>query len=75
MEQLTASDTTLTNDMVGQLTLVWPNGEKLSVTQPNIVTGFFPAATLGLELISGRDAAQSLPVIGGKRMIRAHLRY
>ena len=57
VEQLTASDTTLTNDMVGQLTLVWPNGEKLSVTQPNIVTGFYPAATLGLELISGRDAS------------------
>lgn len=57
VQQLTASDTNLTNDMTGELRLVWPNGETLVGTQPTIATGFYPVATLGLELIAGRDAS------------------
>ena len=55
VESVTASNTDLTNDMEFNLQFTWPNGERLSEIQPNIVTSYYPVDTLGLTLLAGRD--------------------
>ncbi|MBL4942228.1 MAG: ABC transporter permease [Colwellia sp.] len=55
VEQVTASNTNLTDDMEFNLQFTWPNGEVLSGMQPTISTGYYPIKTLGLNLLSGRD--------------------
>jgi len=55
VENVTASNTDLTNDMNFDLNFTWPNGEQLTVMQPSVVTSYNPVATLGLTLLAGRD--------------------
>jgi putative ABC transport system permease protein len=55
VEQITASNTNLTDDMEFSLQFTWPNGEVLNVTQPTISTNYYPVETFGLELLAGRD--------------------
>ncbi|MCJ8296927.1 MAG: FtsX-like permease family protein, partial [Colwellia sp.] len=55
VEQVTASNTDLTNDMEYNLQFNWPNGEVLTGVQPTIATGYYAVETLGLELLAGRD--------------------
>lgn len=55
VENVTASNTDLTNDMNFNLNFSWPNGESLTVMQPSVVTSYNPVATLGLKLLAGRD--------------------
>jgi len=55
VESITASNTDLTNDMNFDLNFTWPNGTKLSVMQPSVVTSYNPVETFGLTLLAGRD--------------------
>jgi putative ABC transport system permease protein len=55
VDSVTASNTDLTNDMNFNLDFTWPNGNKLSVVQPSVVTSYDPVKTLGLTLLAGRD--------------------
>jgi len=55
VEQVTASNTDLTNDMNSNLQFTWPNGEKLTGVQPTVGTGYYAVEALGLELLAGRD--------------------
>jgi putative ABC transport system permease protein len=55
VEQVTASNTNLTDDMEFALQFVWPNGEVLNTTQPTVSTSYYPIETLGLTLLAGRD--------------------
>ena len=53
--QVTSIDTDLTNDMLDDMRMTWPNGEQIEGTQPLIRTGFHAVETLGLKLLAGRD--------------------
>ena len=55
VEKVTLSDTNYASSMMMTLSFTWPNGEKLTGMQPNIVTGFNAVETLGLTLLAGRD--------------------
>ncbi len=55
VEQVTASNTDLTNDMKANLQFTWPNGEKLDVMQPSVATSYYAVETLGFKLLAGRD--------------------
>jgi putative ABC transport system permease protein len=55
VEQVTASNTNVTEDMEFNLNFVWPNGEALEGMQPTISTGYYPIQTMGLTLLAGRD--------------------
>ena len=55
VENVTASNTDLTNDMNFDLNFTWPNGETLTVMQPSVVTSYNPVGTFGLKLLAGRD--------------------
>lgn len=55
VEQVTVSNTNLTDDMEFNLHFIWPNGEMLNTVQPTISTGYYPVETLGLKLLAGRD--------------------
>lgn len=55
VEQVTASNTDLTDDMESNLQFTWPNGEILSGMQPTVGTSYYPIETLGLTLVAGRD--------------------
>jgi len=55
VEQVTALNTDLTDDMESNLQFTWPNGEVLSGMQPTISTGYYAVETLGLNLLAGRD--------------------
>jgi putative ABC transport system permease protein len=55
VEQVTASNTDITDDMESDLKFIWPNGEVLNGMQPSISTGYYPVKTLGLHLLAGRD--------------------
>jgi len=55
VESVTASNTDLTNDMNFDLNFTWPNGTKLDVMQPSVVTSYNPVETFGLTLLTGRD--------------------
>ena len=53
--QVTASNTDLTNDMVGQMQFTWPNGEVMTGTNPSVSTSYHAVEALGLTLLAGRD--------------------
>jgi putative ABC transport system permease protein len=55
VEQVTASNTNLTDTMEFDLKFIWPNGKVLNGMQPSISTGYYPVKTLGLNLLAGRD--------------------
>ncbi|WDD98248.1 ABC transporter permease [Thalassomonas actiniarum] len=55
VEQVTITNTDLTNDMEYNFDFTWPNGEKIDSYQPTVGTGYYAAQTLGLTLIAGRD--------------------
>ena len=55
IENITLSDTNYASSMMMTLSFTWPNGEKLTGMQPNIVTGFNAVETIGLTLLAGRD--------------------
>jgi len=55
VEQITASNTNLTDDMEFDLKFIWPNGEVLNAMQPTVSTSYYPVETLGLKLLAGRD--------------------
>lgn len=55
VEQVTASNTEITNDMTFDFKFVWPNGEVMNGMQPTIGTSYYPVETLGLKLLAGRD--------------------
>ncbi len=55
VEQVTPSNTNVTDDMEFNLNFVWPNGQIIEGLQPTISTGYFPVHTMGLKLLAGRD--------------------
>jgi len=55
VEQVTLSNTDLTNDMEYDFRFTWPNGEKIDSFQPTVGTGYHAIETLGLTLLAGRD--------------------
>jgi len=55
VEQVTLSNTDLTNDMEYDFGFTWPNGEKIDSFQPTVGTGYHAIETLGLTLLAGRD--------------------
>ncbi|WP_159819596.1 FtsX-like permease family protein [Colwellia sp. 20A7] len=55
VEQVTFTNTDLTNDMVGDFHFSWPNGKKIDSVQPTVNSGYYAAETLGLTLLAGRD--------------------
>ncbi|PAJ75954.1 ABC transporter permease [Pseudoalteromonas sp. NBT06-2] len=55
VEQVTASNTNVTDDMEFNLNFVWPNGQRVEGMQPTISTGYYPIETMGLTLLAGRD--------------------
>ena len=55
VEQVTASNTDLTNDMNFNMEFTWPNGEVLTAVSPTVGTSYHAVDTLGLTLLSGRD--------------------
>jgi putative ABC transport system permease protein len=55
VESITTSNTDLTSDMNFDLNFTWPNGNKLSVMTPSVVTSYNPIETFGLTLLAGRD--------------------
>ncbi len=55
VEQVSLSNTDLTNDMEYDFSFTWPNGEKIEGFQPTVGTGYFGAEALGLTLLAGRD--------------------
>ena len=55
VEQITASNTNLTDTMEFGLKFIWPNGNVLDAMQPTISTSYHPVETLGFKLLAGRD--------------------
>jgi len=55
VQQVSLSNTDLTNDMVCDFRFNWPNGESIDSFQPTIGAGYYAAETLGLTLLAGRD--------------------
>ncbi|NQZ88261.1 MAG: FtsX-like permease family protein [Saccharospirillaceae bacterium] len=55
VEQVTFSNTDLTNDGIIGFLFIWPNGERIEGFQPTVGTGYYPVETLGLKLLAGRD--------------------
>ena len=55
VEQVTISNTDLTDDMVYDFAFTWPNGGKIDSFQPTVGTGYYAVETLGLTLLAGRD--------------------
>lgn len=55
VEQVTVSNTDLTNDMEYNFNFTWPNGESVEGFQPTVGTSFYAVETLGLKLLAGRD--------------------
>jgi putative ABC transport system permease protein len=55
VEQVTFSNTDLTNDGIIGFLFTWPNGERIEGFQPTVGTGYYAVETLGLTLLAGRD--------------------
>ncbi|WP_440903587.1 FtsX-like permease family protein [Catenovulum sp. SX2] len=55
VEQVTISNTDLTNDMDYMFEFIWPNGAQVDGVQPSVSTGYYAVETLGLTLLAGRD--------------------
>ena len=55
VEQVTISNTDLTNDMEYDFGFTWPNGEKIDSFQPTVATGYYAVEAIGLTLLAGRD--------------------
>jgi putative ABC transport system permease protein len=58
VEQVTLSNTDLTNDMEYDFGFTWPNGEKIDGFQPTVGTGYHAVEALGLTLLAGRDFSE-----------------
>lgn len=58
VEQVTLSNTDLTNDMEYDFGFTWPNGERIDGFQPTVGTGYHAVEALGLTLLAGRDFSE-----------------
>jgi len=55
VNQVTTSDTDLTDSIMGAFVFRWPNGYEEQGLPPTIGTGFYAVESFGLELLAGRD--------------------
>lgn len=55
VQQVTVSNTDITDDMECDFQFTWPNGEKTDGFQPAIGATYYAAETLGFNLLAGRD--------------------
>lgn len=55
---VTATSINLTQQVRGELSFTWPNGEKIQGIAPSVVTHFNAIDALGLNLLAGRDFSE-----------------
>jgi putative ABC transport system permease protein len=55
---VTATSINLTQQVRGELSFTWPNGEKIQGIAPSVVTHFNAVDALGLNLLAGRDFSE-----------------